>query len=228
MKVGILIIFIIVVVILIVYIPRIGLKTEAEYPRTFSYVIPQEYLNLFSDVNKVKMTSLRTVNIKFRNSISNIGYNKNYYIQIYKLDSTFNIPVREAINENYEFNHGYHDVPYDINEQYCAEFVYKLYRPTKPSKIYLSLSGNNTQILKKNDSIACYYSNFQNFSIKFQKDADDDIYAKANSDNFLTKEVPLEVLFLKRQKNLYLILMSVNDRAISLMPDMLYNLIIKR
>jgi hypothetical protein len=221
------IVIIVVVIALFVYLPRIGLKTEAEYPRTYSDTIPNEYLGLFRGVNKEKLTPLRTVEIKFRSPISNIVYNKNYYIQVYKLDSAFNRSVGNSVIVSNESDPGYHYTTYNANEQYCAEFVYKLYKPIKPSAIYLSLFGENTRVLKKNDSICYYSSNFENFSIKLQKDADDDIHAEANPANFLSKNAPLEILFIMREKNLYLILLSVNDKTARLKPGMLYDMINK-
>lgn len=227
MKRFIIIIIVVIVVAVFAYLPRIGLETEAEYPGTYSDTIPNEYLGLFRGVNKEKLASLKTIEIKFRSPISNIVYDKDYYLQVYKIDSAFNRSVGNAVNVSNESNPGYHNSPYNVNEQYCAEFVYKLYKPIKPSEIYLTLFGKNTQVLKKNDSISYYYSIFENFSIKLQKDADDDIHGKAKSTIFLNESAPLEILFLKREKNLYLILLSVKNKAAHLKPGMLYDMVIK-
>ena len=52
--------------------------------------------------------------------------------------------------------------------------------------------------------------------------------AKVNEYKFMRKIAPLEILFLKRNQDLYLVFMSVNNENVPMDSDMLYNLIVKR
>jgi hypothetical protein len=204
------------------YIDRKAFKIEGSFPREFSNKAPSEYLDLIKNNN---FRCINTVKIKERNEISNFSYDRRYYLQIYKLDNSYYGSLKTAIKENYQNDYGYHSTPYELNEQNCAEFRYKLYVPGKPSNIYFSLFGRGTQNIKKNDSIALYHSNFKNLSIRFLQDADDDIYAKAKQNNYFNDSAPIEILFLKRHSHLYLLFMSVDNGNRDLKPGMLYDLI---
>jgi hypothetical protein len=102
---------------------------------------------------------------------------------------------------------------------------YRLGTKEKVHSVYFTLYGNSTRILKKNDTAAYYYSNFKNFSIKYQKEGKIDIYGKAKG-NPQGSNVPLEIIFLKRNNNLYFILLTNKNYSANLDLNALYNLII--
>jgi hypothetical protein len=191
----------------------------------YSRNIPREYADLF--LNKKGIVFDSSVTSKHRNLVSEF-HNEQFYIQICKLDTdSLKIPLNKIVKENNnlsEMSSYTYYVDASTNKQF--QIKYKLGAKEKVSDIYLTLYGDSTQILKNNDTVVYYYSNFENFSIRFQKESKIDIYGKVK-DNFKKTKVPLEIMFLKRNNNLYFILMSNKNYSAGLDLYALYNLIIK-
>ncbi|HEY2581033.1 MAG TPA: hypothetical protein VGI43_04465, partial [Mucilaginibacter sp.] len=97
--------------------------------------------------------------------------------------------------------------------------------PGSPQNIYLDLFGGSTHVLKKNDTIAYYCSRCRNFSIKFGVQQPVDIYGECKSQTF--SEVPIEILFLKKDKKIYMLVLSAKNANTVLKQGMLYSLLVK-
>jgi len=74
----------------------------------------------------------------------------------------------------------------------------------------LNIFGEQTRVITKNDSVAYYSSNFKRFYIKYKPDGSDEFYGNASEHDDENAIVPLELMFLKRNRNLYFILMFAN------------------
>jgi len=199
---------------------------ERNDPESVSQVAPKSYLQLFT--GKDKPSSLTTFSTKLRNPISELAY-KDYRLLIYKIDSLrdSNKNLNNIVKESYKDtkdNFGsyrsvveYGDIP-DMYVQMAA--------PDKPEHIFLNLFGRHTRTIAKNDSVAYYSSDFKNFFIKYKPDGGEEFYGKATEhDDDATK--PLELMFLKRNHNLYLILMFPGKGASKLPSGILSNLLTK-
>jgi hypothetical protein len=212
-----------VVVFNMVKLSNISNEYEKMDPQTTSQIAPKSYLQLFGDSDKP--TSVSTSNTKLRNPISELAY-KDYRLVVYKIDTlrNSNTSLNNIIKESYtntKDNFGSYRgiVDYDdILGMYVQMAV-----PDKPERIYLNLFGNNTHTIIKNDSVAYYSSDFKNFYIKYRPDGGEEFYGKAtehDDDNITT---PLELMFLKRNRNLYFILMFANKGTLK--PGMLNGLL---
>ncbi len=189
-----------------------------------SQKVPDEYLKLFKDRDKLILDVSK--DSKRRNAISEFYYNQKFLIQVYKLDTINKLSVSKIIDESFK------DAPMSLDVEFSEdlnntefEIGYKEGLKEKVSHVYLTLYGDSTQVIKKNDTVAYYYSKFEDFSIKYAIGAPEDIYAHTK-DEFKGYRTPLELLFLKRNNNLYFILLGAENDHTLLDKDMLYNLII--
>jgi hypothetical protein len=193
---------------------------------TKSQTAPDEYLKLFKNRNKLVLDESKES--RRRNTISEFYYNKNFLVQVYKIDTVNDLSVKKIVNESFSpssMSIG-NEYSQDLNN---AEFEigYREGPKERISNIFFTLFGDSTGIIEKNDSLAYYYSKFENFSIRYGINSPKDIYANIKED-FKNHKAPLELMFLKRNRNLYVILLGAVNEQIPTPRDMLYNLIIAK
>lgn len=186
---------------------------------------PPEYLNLFK--KNEKLIFQITVKSKTRNLISQFQYDKKYSINVYRLDILSNSNLNEIINESHLDDHITYHLTYNLLDPFDKyEILYKSGVQGMASKIYLNLSGDQTQLILKNDSIAYYYSKLESFSIKYKLNDPQDFFGSIKDENS-TQRFPIEIMFIKRNGKLYLILMSPENLSERLIPGTLMSLISK-
>lgn len=139
------------------------------------------------------------------------------------MDTLFNYSLKNAIKETFSNAHAWTYTPYVVDDRTKMEFLYNETRPPDPTNIYIDLYGDSTKILKKNDTVACYYTQCVNFSIKFDVQKPMDIYGESQSKR--QSEIPIEIMFLKKNNQLYLLTLSAKDDGIKIKPGFLYKLI---
>ena len=206
-----------------------ALKTNEEISKldtnTYSQNAPKEYLTLFLD--KSKLVCDNAITSKHRNIITEF-HDEHFYIEVYKLDTLNGLPLGKIINEAFNDNGISKNLYYtDYSNKKQFEISYKLGTREKLSMLYFTLYGDHTQVVKKDDTVAYYYSKFENFSIKYQKEGAIDIYGKIK-ENFRDAKVPVEIMFLKRNNNLYFILLANKSYSANLDLYALYNLVIDK
>jgi hypothetical protein len=187
--------------------------------QSFSQTIPHEYLGLFKE-NK-NLDFKETINSKDKNPIVNCYYMKNNAMVIYKMGLIGDIPVDHMITEIRESRHITYSEVFWENAPFDVHFRVGKAEPF--SRIFLTLYGSETKILKKNDSLAYYYSNLKNFSIGTKGEEPQDLFWSA-SDSI---SHPIEILFVKRQKYLYLFLLDRKKAYSEIDQYFLYNCAIK-
>lgn len=203
-----------------------AIKTNKEISQldtnTVSENPPKEYLNLFR--NKKALKCISTITSKHRYLITEFTDGQ-FDIQISKLDTMNSLQVSQVLNETFSTTEQSKNIYYtDYLPNKIVSINYRLGAKEKIDEVYFTLYGDNTRILKKDDTVAYYYSNFENFSIKYQKEGKIDIYGKAKG-NSQGSKAPLEVMFLKRNNNFYLILLTNKIHSSNLDLYALYNLI---
>jgi len=193
-------------------------------PITFSHKVPNDYGQLFNTTQKLKLYI--TTNSPYRNPISEFYFDRNYYIEVYKIAIINDISLNKLVEEEFsdtEFRHGTYEGNASYNE--TPFFIgYKFGYPDAFEKVYFSLTGINSHIIKKNDSTAYYSSNFSKFSIKYKENGGPDFYGEMkpwNEDGHL----PLELLFLRKNKALYIIILSVMNKGIRIDNNMLCKIV---
>lgn len=165
---------------------------------------------------------------RLRSPILFLSYKKQFYIQVYKMSSSYNLSLTNAIQENFVKyaikNSGW----YYLNDQSAINYKYK-YLFLKPDTIFLNIDGLQNKIIKKNDSVAYYYSNFKDFGIRYKKSRKNNIYAETKDEGFFAGSNnyhPIELLFIKRDHSFYFLSMGALDvdKQPKFKPGLLYNL----
>jgi hypothetical protein len=214
-------------IILIIFInKKIGEITD---PGLISNKVPVEYKKLLKltdsccDSTINGFSFVETIDFTYRNPVSSFFIQNQYYLEIYKIDSSFSSTLNRAIRDSYTNAETWISTPYAADDKTDLEFFYKSSKPKKANDIYFDLFGDNTQVMKKNDTVAYYYSRCSNFSIKFNQHDENDIYGEVKNHG----EMPLEILFFKRKKNLYLAMLSSTNAGTNLKPNILYDIFFK-
>jgi hypothetical protein len=179
---------------------------------------PNDYSSLFDKNEKLHFN--KTLTFEYRRPLSIISYENKFVINIFKLDTLSNIAVNKTIIENYSDAGMINNVIYSTDEKNLVNFYYNNSTLPKPSIIYFSLSGIQNRVIIKNDSVAYYYSRFNNFSIRSNINGPQNMVAISKQDN-----VPIEILFIKKHNELYLLTMIPNENNLEFDPNKLYNLI---
>ena len=207
---------------------HVNLHGQIEDSGTWTDTIPTEYSQLLklsdSCCKGGSVYFVNTLTSKYRNPISRFYINDKYYLQVYQMGNSFNSSLKSSIKENFS-NSSPSYTEYSLDDRTDLEFLYKLTKPDKPKNIYFALYGGSTHILKKNDTMAYYFSKCANLSIRFSPETENDIYGKCKSN--VSNKVPLEVLFLRRFNNLYMLVLSSKNANNDLKEGTLLNLLHK-
>lgn len=190
---------------------------------TTSKVIPNDYMQLFGNIGDLSLD--QTIISKRRNPIVQFNYGKNFRINVYRTNQLSDSKIGEITTETYLNNHISYGLNYNLVDglnQY--EILCKSGFQDKVSKIYINLFGDDTRIISKNDTLAYYYSKVENFYIKYQPNSPQDFFGSIKEKSVGIK-IPMEIMFIKRNKNTYLILLSADDTGTALKPGTLLGLL---
>lgn len=193
----------------------------------YSEDLKKEYMNLFSENNQDSLSVVWNYNSKVRNQISlfDYGNQKKYCITVYKIPIAKDFSLNEInIEKAHKETLSAGNIYTTINEGLLFELNYVSGSPPQAKSINFSYSGDSLEDIVENDSIKYYSLNAESFSIRYNKENVVDIFGKA--EDFWNKRLALNVLFLKRNNSLYLLLMTVNHNTDILPSDLLYNLIV--
>jgi hypothetical protein len=198
---------------------NININAMNQVQQRASDIIPIDYVELFKNNQELKFK--QTIVSKIREPIVDAAYKNNMLI-MYKLGAIDDKPIDKIIDEVMEKRHiSYNDVFWEDKDY---NLFFRSEKPAPLSKIRLTLFGNDTQILEKSDSVAYYFSDLKNFSISTHGIEPQDIFwADPNEGSKQT-----EILFIKRNKYLYLYLLNNMKTATTISPYMLYNCVIKK
>lgn len=203
-----------------------SLKTNKEISQLdttiYSKNAPQEYLDLFSNQTQQQLICDSTVKCKNRDLIT-LLHNEQFDIQISKLDISGDLPLNKVVSEAFTTSEQSLNLYYtDYFSNKLFSINYRLGPKEKATKLYFNIEGDNSGVVEKNDHLAYYYSTFKNFSIRYKKEGKIDIFGKARK-----KNVPVEIMFLKRNSDLYFIVLANINNSANLDKYALYNLIIR-
>lgn len=178
-----------------------------------------EYMDLFSESAKKRITNKFSHSTKVRNSFGNADYDTTYTIIIYKMQLAHNSPVNEIINEKDSSVKPSNYISYGVDNQQYFELLFKAGKVNLISNILLTLDDNEAEVLLKCDSAAYYYLPKGVFSIKYGIDSAVDILI-FHTDNFAKS-----LMFLKRDNSLFFLMMFPIKQNAILPKNLLYSLI---
>lgn len=168
---------------------------------------PAEYFYIFNE-DAQKNITLGTANkISDGNIIASFFY-KNYEVEliVYRLD----MPAGLALDKVTKTETGplimKHNTTY--NEYFttsAGQLLYNVMPTQHVRELYLRCSGDTVTTLALNDSIAAYYVNAENFSIRYGQDSSYALFGKVRDHNF-SKNIELATAFIRKNNKTYLIM----------------------
>jgi len=180
-----------------------------------------EYNNLFTDDAQGKLQILATVKGRNRPPVSTYIYDKRFNICVFKVILTNNSTLGKIIN--YKNGTSSSNLFVANGGLPCFNFDMKINegRIANVSTINFKSDGDYIKSILNNDSLRCYYYRFETFSISYNNGFYD-ILAKADQST-----IPASVMFMKKGKFLYIIIMSIAEGKEEMQPDLLYSLVNK-
>lgn len=146
---------------------------------------------------------------------------------IYKIDSTGGKPLTELLQITAETSRRTDEVVYSFVEfNGFSRFQWRPVLARAVSKIHVLLGGDSLNRVAANDSIVSYYLLCKSFSLKFSEQGPVEVNM-VGEDRPLghTAVSPADILFLKRNDVVYLMIMTPASSDRNIPPDLLYNIV---
>src|SRR5436190_5479635 len=190
-----------------------------------TYVLSSEDSSIIANRYRSKMEVVEVNNNKVRGPVSTIRFDSTYSIILYKIALTDNISLDTAFHtklKKVDRSVGY---SYRIIGNRFFTFQYKAGKVPSPLRIYLTISDTPLNTLYSNDSLVYYHLSCENFSIRYSEKEPVDIFVGGNEGIFGTYSIPMDLLFLKRNNGIYILLMTPLNRKAGIPSDLLYNIV---
>lgn len=188
---------------------------------TSSKIPLAEYNNLFNQDAQGKLQILATVISRNRKPVSTYVYDKRYNICVFKVILLKDSDLKSIINYQNETSNKSLNAVYSNLPSFNFGMSIRIGKSVTVTTVHFRFNGDSIKLVAKNDSLNCYYYKFSSFSINYN-DEPYDIVAKADRPS-----IPASLIFKKKGKVLYVILMSVAEGREVMRPDLLYNIINK-
>jgi len=189
-----------------------------------SYDAPGSYAGLFE--KNSKFSFVETTTSKTRNPITKFEYDSKFEVDVYRISTAGEVSLTE-IDETHKNDHiSYYHTYNGLSEFHTYSVSYKSGGQDVARSIYLNLFGEGTFTIKKNDSLAYYYSRAKNFYVKFRKDGIQDFFV-GSTDDWREPVIPMEVMLTRRAGQLYLVLLVAEKESYHLAPGTLLTLMKK-
>jgi hypothetical protein len=177
-----------------------------------------EYNNLFAKDVQAKLHILATTTSRKREPISTYIYENKYNICVSKIILSKDLPLKELIRFQNESSYQPLDMFYADIPSFNFHMNIKAGKGAVASVIHFKYSGDSVVIVKKADSLFCYYLKFKTFSINYNNETDDIL---AYSDESI---IPAGFAFIKKDRSLYVIIITGADGVKDMKPDLIYRI----
>lgn len=190
--------------------------------------IPSEDSGLFDNEYMDQLKPNKIYTEKGRASVSLISFGKDYHLFIYPIALIGDIPFRKLLSIQAQGSTTTNLKVYSIiTHNNLIKFKY-LDEPASPvAKIFIRVSGDSLQNVIENDTIASYHLLCKNFSISYMEDGPVSIFMEGTDRPFGYTIIPADLMLLKRQKKVYLLIMTPNNFKKGIPADLLYNIVRK-
>ncbi|MES2376280.1 MAG: hypothetical protein V4553_06870 [Bacteroidota bacterium] len=182
-----------------------------------------EHTALFTDSVRDKLPMAFVYKSKIQGAQSNYNLPGDFHLTIYQIALTDNKPLKQILNLNDEKPSQTSEVfsPYQDNS------FLKMTKSTSAvdsvSAVYFRYNGPLLKSLIQNDSLACYYLKFSQFSISYN-DTGNDIWGLSKT----SAPCSISLSFIKKKKTLYIVMLYNNKtQDIDFPADKLYNMLKK-
>jgi len=186
-------------------------KLLQSYPTIFSHTLPDYYLNLFQQNIRGKIKLVESLEHPGRDTVSNFSYDKDYDIAMYTLSRSYDLSLKNSLRESFgesseELGTAFYDNGINLVGIRHRILVTDA---DKPSNIFISFGGSGFSIAEKNDTVADYFFDCKNLSIKYKANGHQEVFVDADDHR------PLEIIFLKHEKKLFLIFITTKKDSAS-------------
>ncbi|MEO3405371.1 hypothetical protein AAFN85_15785 [Mucilaginibacter sp. CAU 1740] len=186
--------------------------------------IPPKYLKLFNDPSKLKLD--KTMVSRDRNPVSLFDYGKQFSICVYQIDAPQNINLKKITTLTSDDTRPTDFYLFNIADAFTKyDLLYRTGPQDKVSGIFLNLFGNNTTEIANNDSLVYYYSEANNFYIKYQKNGVQDFCMEVKYEYEEERiKISSEIMIKKFNKAIYLIILTANNEIAKIKQGTLFEL----
>lgn len=199
-------------------VKRVKVASDNDLPLT--QVITREDSALISPKYIGRLRSHQNVNSKVMDPVSFLYVDDTYHLVIFKINLETDQPLKEILSndiENSQRSDGETYTMVDFNG--FSRFEWRPAPTMRTRKIFLSLYGDSLSNGIINDSIASYHLLCKNLSIKYEKNGVVQVFMTGG------EITPSSLLFLKRGKIVYFMLMTTAKPDSFIPPEFLYGLI---
>lgn len=199
---------------------------DEDLPAT--YILSSEDSSLIREKFRNKISTNVIHRSKVREPISMLFFDQNYHLIIYKINLTEIKSLQEIIHTEIKAANRSVGYPYSVyGDNIFFNFQTKAGLTHPVSKIYLTLSGDSLKIIAKNDSVMAYHLRCKNFSLRYGENNPVDIFVKGKEGSLgRTPVIPMDILFLRRQKNVFLFVLTPRNDDYDVPAELLYRIII--
>lgn len=203
-------------------VKRINLSNRKELPSTNS--LNSEYLNLIDKENQTKIKVDQVYQSKIRYPVAKLYYGEDNILLINKISTVGRFSLAEEAlieTKNAKMSKG---IVYNILKNGSCQFTYESGGIDSVSRIYLTFFGDSVTKAISNDSTLAYHLICKNLSIRYNKNGPVDMLLEGQQGLFGIKEFPADLLFIRRNNALYLLLM-ISKSGGSIRPGLLYHIV---
>ncbi|NIG53327.1 hypothetical protein [Chitinophaga sp. Cy-1792] len=202
------------------------LQDSANNPMHISAVLSSDY-HLISDKYADKLSNGVSYQSHNRNPVFVFHFDGKYRLVSYRIDLNSDSSLSKVLEVSNRSVYSSSFVIYNTFPN-ALFFTYK-YRSVqgKPvAHIYMTLAGDSLQHIVKNDSIISDYLICKNMSIRYEAEEPFDIFVVGPDRLFgVTAKFPMDLLLLKKDSTLQLMILTPDDPETGIAPDLLYNIV---
>jgi hypothetical protein len=197
-----------------------GVKVASDRGLPLTQVITREDSALISPKYIGRVRSHQNVNSKVMDPVSFLYVDDTYHLVIFRINMETDQPLKELLSSNIENSQRSDGETYSmVDFNGFSRFEWRPVPTMRTRNIFLSFYGDSLSNGILNDSIASYHLLCKNLSIKYEKNGFVQVFMTGG------EVTPSDLMFLKRGKIVYFMLMTTAKPDSSIPREILYDLI---
>jgi len=197
-----------------------GVKAASDNDLPLTQVITREDSTLINPKYIGRVRSHQNVNSKVMDPVSFLYVDDTYHLVIFKINLETDQPLKEILSSDIENSQRSDGETYSmVDFNGFSRFEWRPAPTMRTRKIFLSLYGDSLSNGILNDSIGSYHLLCKNLSIKYEKNGLVQVFMTGG------EITPSDLLFLKRGKIVYFMLMTTAKPDSAIPPNILYELL---
>jgi len=197
-----------------------GVTAASEQELPLTQIMTHEDSALISPKYIGRVRSHQNVNSRVMDPVSFLYVDDTYHLIIFRIHMDTDQPLTEILSSDIKDSKRSDDETYsNVDFNGFSRFEWRPWPAKQTSNIFLSLYGDSLSNGILNDSIASYHLLCKNLSIKYEKNGVVQVFLTCG------KITPSDLLFLKRGKIVYFMLMTTAKPDSFIPREILYDLV---